>query len=370
MRVQRFALALSHRHDWVAPSCERVCGYSVLVLRASAAVAAKPPAWARTKSFPRRAVRPRLLPGERAGNIASMWIALVQHRSAYVALSCVLLSCSGAPPSSAKSAESSASGAASQGAPEAAILPAGLCGFDPYLDEPCRGFASPRFAVVLGERRVADDYRLSATEPLRELEATLAQGKGHGMTVGYPFAVSYDDMLAADSRRGVAVVGALFAELRQAQAYVTAHAQGAEIVALRAGEHGGMWQCEARGESWCEARFSVVQTTVRTAAWSWHDLEQTEELPELPPRCTIEAGRLFATKSDFGWSFIPVLCDSGEEVGVPAQATRVNSVVTDSEGVPRIHRIVIVECDTPTIETRTFGSSDQYVASTSAGCGD
>jgi hypothetical protein len=273
-------------------------------------------------------------------------------------------------------------------AAEAAILPAGPCGFDPYLDGPCAGFASARYAVVLGERRVVADYRPTGTEPVPELEAILARSEHQNPTAGYPFAVSYDEMLAVDSRRGVAVIGALFAELRPAQAHVMARAPGAEIVALLAGEHGGAWQCRARGESWCEARFTVVQTTVRTAAWSWHDLKNVEErlqqatvgaldaltkerqrlLQALTPKCTVEAGRLFVTKSGFGWRYAPVRCDSGEEAGIPAQATRTNSVVTRSNGVAKTHRVVGVECDMPAFETSSFGLPDQEVELTPAGC--
>lgn len=322
-----------------------------------------------------------------------MLIAIVRRQSASLALSCVTLSaigCSGAAPSVAKGAEPPGSVSAARGAAEAAILPAGLCGFDPYLDGPCAGFATARFAVVLGERRVAYDYRPTKTEPARELEAVLGRSERQGLTLGYPFAVSYDDMLAADSRRGLAVIGALFADLRLAQAHVSARAPGAEIVALRAGEHGGMWQCRARGEAWCEARFTVVQSIVRTVAWSWRELEQVEGqlqqaapnsldalieerqrmLQARTPRCTVEAGRLFIAQSGFGWPYAPVLCDSGEEAGILAQSTRINSVVTRANGVAKIHRIVAVECDTPRVEKRSFGLPAQDVELTPAGCGD
>lgn len=260
-------------------------------------------------------------------------------------------------------------------------LPAGACGFDPYLGEACGESPEPGFAVVL-----------LRTEDLRAAERALARAPHAG---GYPFVATLDELPAQDARlRGIVVIAGLWANAADATA--AARAAGGEVLPLasqdefRRRQYGGVEKYEAY-----EARVShAVEITSATPAYRAEDLERVETdldeelatkwvpMPEqyvrraralaaLVPACTVAAGRVFATNERelyrFRRTYAPAKCDDGREAWVPWRATRRESVVADG----RVHQVILVECDVPTLETRPLGAPPGPLGPlTDESCGD
>jgi hypothetical protein len=268
-------------------------------------------------------------------------------------------------------------------APPAGLLPAGACGFDPYLGDACEDAAS--FAVVT-----------LRTNDVHAAERALRRGPRFA---GYPFVESFDRIPAADARiRGMGVFAGLFGARRDADAF--ARATGAEVIPLatveelekRAGaDLGDFDEHEAHV-------LRVVETTTTSPAYDEADLERVEgdlderlagewtklpgqqarraaALATLPPRCTVGSGRVFATNEGalytFRRQYAPVTCDDGHAAWVPWRATRLESTVVRTRDAFRIHQVILVECDVPTLETRALGPAPQALgALTDANCGD
>ena len=242
------------------------------------------------------------------------------------------------------------------------LLAAGLCGLDPYLNQPCDGLPSPHFAVLL-----------LATEDVAAVENALHKAGILGLAAGYPFAASFDDLRTHDpSRRGIAVVAGLFAEREDAERYREHLPAGAELVELTLEE-----------EPFDFDNTSVVVVTEPATAWSYEDLDRVEKdldetlakkwvtlpkqrerrlaaLAKLTPRCVVAPGRVSWVRKRklhaFLQNYAPVSCADGREAWIEWRATRLESVVTRSGGVILVHQVVLVECDVPTIETRRWGA--------------
>jgi len=256
-----------------------------------------------------------------------------------------------------------------------ALLAAGLCGFDNYLSESCAEAPPPRWAVVLRVSHSAAD-----------IEATLRKAAVLELAAGYPFAVSLDDLPAADRRKGLAVVAGLFASKPPAEAYARELPSSARLLELAAlvEEPPGFYMLrDPKGPSARDARVRAVELVEDTPAWSRPELERVEHeldealarkwvklpkqrarreaaLAKLDPRCTLERGRVFTAKdADFyGWrrNYAPVQCPDGARAWVPWRATRLESVVVRAGGAAKVHQVILVECDQATVETRAFSS--------------
>jgi hypothetical protein len=263
------------------------------------------------------------------------------------------------------------------------LLPAGACGYDPYLGDACSD--APRFAVVA--RRVSD----AATA-----ESALAAAPH---LAGYPFAASFDEIAAADARRrGVMVVVGLFAARRDADAWASALHD--DVVPLASVEELNRRRYDDV-KDWDRHEASivrVVETTAPTAAFAGSDLERVESelderlarnwtklpgqqlrrvraLASLSPRCTLDAGRVFVTDEATLYRFLrhyaPVTCPDGRRAWVPWRATRLESAVVRAGDQLDVHQVILVECDVPTLETRPLGPApDALGALTDEHCGD
>lgn len=259
--------------------------------------------------------------------------------------------------------------------PPRGLMPAGTCGFDPYLREACAAgddaAPAPTYAVVTSR---ADDPRAA--------EAALRETPRFG---GYPFAVSFDDLPAADaSARGIAVVAGLFGQREDADAYALAlgRAEVLPLATVAAHERrlaAGTYANEDDREKHIR---HVVELAGDTPAYDAADLGRTESaldealgahwvrlpaqqgrraaaLARLRPRCTLPAGRVFVTDGQalygFRRMYAPVTCDDGSEAWVPWRATRLESAVLWEGGAWKVHQVILVECDVPTVETRPLG---------------
>ena len=249
------------------------------------------------------------------------------------------------------------------GTPEpAGLLPAGTCGFNPYLGDACT--EAPRYAVVT----------LRTSDPRAAERALHAAPR----FAGDPFAESFDVLPAADAKvRGLGVFAGLFRERRDADSY--ARALHAEVVALTTIDEFQARQ-EASGDFDAHERSIVraVQTSGETPAYAESDLERVErelderlvthwtkmpaqqerrvaELSKLKPLCTVAADRVFATDQltlfRFRRMYAPVTCEDGRRAWVPWRATRLESAFVGE----RVHQVILVECDVPTLETRAPG---------------
>lgn len=249
-------------------------------------------------------------------------------------------------------------------APLAARLPAGPCGFDPYLEDACT--EAPRFAVVT----------MRTSDPRAAERALRAMPAGDG----YPFAESFDVIPAADPRvRGIGVFAGLFRDRGDAEA--RAAQIGGELVPLASlEEQRRRFAMSLKdGEARERAVVRVVETTAETPAWAAEDLARVEQdldealgvkwtglegqqtrraaaLAALAPRCTVAVERVFVTNAEalyrFRRTYAPVVCDDGRPAWIPWRATRLESAVVDG----RVHQVVLVECDVPTLETRELGA--------------
>ena len=135
--------------------------------------------------------------------------------------------------------------------------------------------------------------------------------------------------------------------------------------------------------TWDETRPAVVEVVESTPAFAQADIERVEKdldemlagkwvnlaaqdkrreaaLAKLVPRCTIEGGRLFMTTAGklhtFHVPYAPTRCPDGARVWVRWRATRRASVVARTKDGPIVDQVVLVECDTPTIERRRLGA--------------
>ncbi|MDI3288099.1 hypothetical protein [Polyangium sp. 15x6] len=255
-------------------------------------------------------------------------------------------------------------------------MPAGFCHLDVYLDEECKK-TTPRYALFLG---VAVDARAA--------EAALRSGGTGELATGYPFVATLDDLPLADpKRKGLAVVAGLFERKDQAEQYQARLSRPTELVELASPEDAASRKIQPKGmaeRTFLESRASAVELAEDTAAFSKEDLEKTEEaldealarkwvsLPEqrerreraiaaLQPRCNLSRGRVFSAshkdlQRPFMLRYAPVCCDDGAEAWVPWRATRLKSTVVRTDEGAVVHQVMLVECDSPIIETRLFGA--------------
>ncbi|MDC3956669.1 hypothetical protein [Polyangium jinanense] len=273
-----------------------------------------------------------------------------------------------AAPASAATAPPPAPTLALRPIPAEDVLPAGFCHLDVYLDEECKKSA-PRYALFLG---VAVDAHAA--------EAALRSGGTGELATGYPFVTTLDDLPLADpKRKGLAVVAGLFERKDQAEQYQARLSGPTELVELASPEDAASRKIQPK-----DSRSSAVELAEDTAAFSKEDLEKTEEaldealaqkwvsLPEqrerreraiaaLESRCKLPRGRVFsASHKDlirpFMLRYAPVRCDDGAEAWVPWRATRLKSTVVRTGEGALVHQVMLVECDSPIIETRRFGA--------------
>ncbi|MDI1434581.1 hypothetical protein [Polyangium sorediatum] len=297
---------------------------------------------------------------------------------------CVSLALSGCSSSGAgqqvpRAGALSSSTSAPRSIPAEGVLPAGLCHLEVYLDEECKS-AAPRYALLLG---VAVDARAA--------ETTLRSGETGELAAGYPFVATLDDLPIADpGRKGLAVVAGLFEHKHQAEQYQARLSRPTELVELASPEDAASRQIQPKGmakEMFLASRVSAVELAEDTAAFSEDDLDKTEKaldevlaqkevsLPEqkeqreralaaLQPRCKLSRGRVFsASYKDLHHPlasllrYAPVRCDDGAVAWVPWRATRLKSAVVRTDAGALVHQVVLVECDSPILETRLFGAS-------------
>jgi hypothetical protein len=231
------------------------------------------------------------------------------------------------------------------------LMPAGTCGFDAYLGDVCN--EAPRFAVLT-----------LRTSDARAAERALAAAP---RIAGYPFAESFDVIPTANAKiRGIGVFAGLFRERPDADAY--ARSIHGEVVALGVVD----------GIPSDEHLMRVVVTAARTRAYAREDLERVEHelderlavewtklprqqerrasaLAKLTPICSVDADRVFVIDQHelyaFRRTYAPVTCDDGRRAWIPWRATRLESAFVGE----RVHQVILVECDVPTLETRAPG---------------
>jgi hypothetical protein len=313
------------------------------------------------------------------------------------------------PPAAAASADAtSADGEAEDtdadaGEEAKGLWPAGTCGFEPYLDTACDELGAPRFAVVLGEygkslipsrkfKRLHRDEDASRPAPSRlhvgdlpsrpqdelvRAERALAAARTLGLAPGYPFAVSYDELPALDEdKRGIAIVAGLYATKAEAKALVASKRLKADVVELAPADAAHM-VCD--DWSACQSTYiSVVEVMAPAKAYDAKQIEKLnaaqDELPwvkyekavarymkaleRLPAACEVQPGRLFLANQDRLYrqfrKLAPVTCPDGQEAWVPWRATRLESAVVRKNNDTVMHQVVLVECDSPTLEERPF----------------
>lgn len=259
-----------------------------------------------------------------------------------------------------------------------APLPAGLCSFDPYLSEPCADVPPARFAILLHDAS-------GRTPTDSAVEALLTRAHSLPLAAGYPFVVTLDDMPArARERRGTVVVAGLFAERDRAQAYADRIALPYELIELADAAAPAAACADTHYDDCMARRSSAIEISTTTPAWAAADLARVEQeldealatswvslpiqherrqaaLRKLAPRCVVEPGRVFSADQHviykFRRTYVPIRCSTGEQAWVPITATRLHSVVLPHGSTADIHQVILVECDTPTIETRPFGAA-------------
>jgi hypothetical protein len=246
------------------------------------------------------------------------------------------------------------------------LLPAGLCGFDPYLEEPCGDRPAPHYALVLG-----------VSNSTGEIEATLRKARVLELAAGYPFVVSFGELPRRDARPGFAVVAGLFATPSDAADYRRNLPSSTEVVELAAVDESSPFG------RFDDPRGSAIEIAEDTPAWSAVDLERLEHeldealakrwvklpkqrarreaaLAKLTPRCRIDGGRVFSARASelfrFHRKYAPVRCPDGTDAWVAWRATRLEAVVERAARGPKIHQVILVECDQPTLETRIFSA--------------
>jgi len=198
--------------------------------------------------------------------------------------------------------------------------------------------------------------------------------------VGYPFAASFDELPAADARvRGIGVFAGLFRARRDADAY--ARTLRAGVVPLATPDEFARRAYPGSGsyDDFAAHVQRVVEMAAASPAYAEADLEQVEHelderlarewtklpgqqtrraaaLSKLVPLCTVGAGRVYLTNEHalfaFRRTYAPVTCDDGRNAWVPWRATRLESAVVGE----RVHQVVLVECDVPTVEVRAVGA--------------
>lgn len=224
-------------------------------------------------------------------------------------------------------------------------LPAGLCGFDNYLDSFCDPTRTPSFAVLIPPGANPSD-----------------------LAIGYPFTASTDDLpIAGRPAATIVRIAGLFDDEAPARAL----ARDVRGIVERIGPKPE--PC-ASGEC-LEAHLSAVEILHTTPAWSEDDLERvwdenhkkpwvalpenfermTRDVEALRPICTVEKGTVHAARGhllyDFMRRFAPVKCADGRDAFVPWRATRLESTVMPSDVLVQV---VLVICDVPTLEIRSF----------------
>lgn len=278
-------------------------------------------------------------------------------------------------------------------------FPAGLCGFQPYLNRVCNmADTVPRFAVTLGDHAAAflrarpssvkapiGDGPIRPIDALERLNVALVEARKLRLAPGFPFAASYGDMPAAKSRGGITIVAGLFATSAGANALLRQlEAAGTQSSIVELGSVEDVFGCEGGDFERCEAaRFSAVEVIAESPAFetaalraildrldqsgvssSKYDVELARAVAKLPRKCTLPSGwtswtshkELFRLQRKFA----PAICPDGAPAVVAWRATRVESVVTlfDGEGTPtkgpRIHQVTDVACDSATLDDRPF----------------
>jgi len=281
------------------------------------------------------------------------------------------------------------------------LLPAGLCGFNPYLSPPCDDELLPRFAVVLAELgagtmgkprprphpALLGDMAVRPHDELREAERAMTRGRQLGLPAGYPFAVSYDEMPAADGRRALAVVAGLFILRDEAEEFIRARSLSARVVALGGTDDA---LCLEDDHLACmKGLRTVVEVTTGGAAYAQKDLTALEErlssvtggeiererersMATMKPVCTVQPGHVALTDQHelYGFSreFAPVTCPDGSRAWTAWRNTRLQSVVVQEREGVFIHQVVSVSCDSPTVDRRAFGAAPVRTQVAVAGC--
>ncbi len=263
-----------------------------------------------------------------------------------------------------------ASSSGADGAPRPApatplgVLPAGACGFDPYLGGACTSAAS--FAVTWD----ASDAAAATT--------LLATARTKSLAVGYPFAASYDELAARDAtKKGIAIILGLFATEAEARSLATS--SSANVVALTSVEakfarDSARQQAFPTYDRYEASSYVAIEMLDDAKAFSAADVgaidaqgasgplgpriqRRTAAIAAATARCTVARGRVFsATRArafQFARAWMPVTCPDGSEAWVSERVTRFESVVT-RDG--RLHQVIEVSCDVPTLEARSFAT--------------
>ena len=169
----------------------------------------------------------------------------------------------------------------------------------------------------------------------------------------------------------------LFATADEARTLVQQRNLTAEIVEL-APALAAQMDCTGEWEACAETHISVVEIVAPTKAWTAAEIDRVAEaqdglpwvkydkaaprfmkaLEAAPAACEIEARRIFLGSAgklyDRSRMFAPVACPDGKQAWAPWRATRLESVVTRDDPAGTLHQVVLVECDSPTIEERPF----------------
>lgn len=244
------------------------------------------------------------------------------------------------------------------------VLPAGLCGFDPYLGGACTSAAS--FAVTLD----ATDATTATT--------LLASARTKTLSVGYPFAVTYDDLPARDAtKKGIAIVLGLFATEPEARALAASASAGViplTSVDAKFARDSARQQAFPTYDRYQASSYVAIEVLDDAPALSladvvaleakWQTLpvaaqiaRRTAAIPTATARCTVARGRVFSASRarvyQFRRAWMPVACADGSEAWVSERVTRFESVVTPDA---KLHQVVQVDCDVPALETRPFAT--------------
>jgi hypothetical protein len=269
-------------------------------------------------------------------------------RYALLAFACA---CGGSRPSVTLPPSPSAAASATAAVVRPNPLPAGACNFSGMISQGCA--ATPRFAVIAG---TAKD-EASATK-------ALAVARSFPVVDGYPFAIDFDELPAADFRDGVAIVLGLFDKERDARDEAAAlHAQVVELATVEA--YHAHWPDFSK-------RHVVVELLEDAPAFDEDTVRKIErDLPhDLKPDmarrssfasthegvCRVRRGDVFVTTdqriAELNYAWAPVRCD-GREAFVLERATRFDAVVKHDRP-PMIWQVVQVIC-APVVESRSFG---------------
>lgn len=237
-----------------------------------------------------------------------------------------------------------------------AALAAGLCGFEPYLSEPC-GADRPTHAVLLGPFPNVDAAR-QARDEARRLE----------LSTGYPFVTTASQLRLVPAEDLVVVLG-LFARPDDAAALARRTSATSRRIAPRYEPSDDQApvaiELLVQTPAWDPAALETLESELdERLAHKWVPLAEQEKrrehaLARLRPTCRVPAGALFVSRRAafhrFRHFYAPVMCENGSEAWVPWRSTRLESVVHDGpKGIAVIDQVIVVECDTPTIERRVF----------------